>query len=417
MAIEEHPLHSCRVLDLTDEKGFLCGKILAELGMDVILIEPPGGHRARNIGPFYHDIPHPEKSLFWFGLNSSKKGITLNIETKDGQEIFKKLIKKADFVIESYLPGCLSKLGLGYTDLVNLNPRLVMVSITPFGQKGPYSHYKATDLGITAMSGFMSFLGDPDRPPVRVSFPQSYMWGGAYAAMGALIAHHYQELAGEGQHVDVSIQAATGWAASHGPYFWKLGINTKREGVNVSGRSFKGAIFPGVHQCQDGYLAWLIYGGRAGQVTNEEMVKWLDEHRMATSYLKEKDWSVFDPGPCTQEEFDQIFEPISKFLHGLTKRKYLEEVTKRRILGYPVSTAKDILENPQLQARGVWKELEHPELGDTITYPGSFAKFSELSSGIRHRAPLIGEHNEEIYLEELGFSRDELTRLKEANII
>ncbi|UCE33849.1 MAG: CoA transferase [Deltaproteobacteria bacterium] len=417
MTNKEYPLHKCRVLDLSDERGFLCGKILAELGMDVILVEPPGGHPARNIGPFYHDIPDPEKSLFWFGLNSSKKGITLDIASEDGKVIFKKLVKRSDFVIESYLPGYLSKLGIGYTELEKLNPRLSVVSITAFGQKNPLSRCKASDLGIMAMSGFMSFLGDADRAPVRVSFPQSYMWGGSYAAIGALIAHHYQELTGEGQHVDVSLQAATGWAAANAPYFWKMGINTKREGIHVTGRSFKGATFPGIHQCRDGYLAWLIYGGRAGRVTNEEMVKWLDEHEMAPDYLKEKDWAQFDPGPCTQEEFDQIIEPISKFLRGLTKREYLEEVTKRRIMGYPVSTARDILENPHLQERKAWKEIEHPELGHKITYPDSFAKFSEVSSGIRHRAPLIGEHNEDIYLKELEFSRDELIRLKEANII
>ena len=417
MAMKEYPLHNSRVLDLSDEKGFLCGKILAELGMDVILVEPPGGNKARNIGPFYHDVPHPEKSLFWFGLNSSKKGITLNIETKEGQQIIKRLVENTDFIIESHLPGYLAQLDLSYADLEKINPRLSMVSITPFGQEGPYSHYKATDLGIMAMSGFMSFLGDPDRPPVRVSFPQSYMWGGAFAAVGALMAHHYQEFTGEGQHVDVSLQEATGWAAANAPFFWKEGINLKREGVYTSGRSFKGAIFPGVHECIDGYLAWLIYGGRAGQVTMAEMVKWMDEHEMAPSYMKEKDWKKFEPGPCTQEDFDRIIEPVSKFLRGLTKQEYLEEVTKRRIMGYPVSTARDLRENPHLQARKAWKEIEHPELGDRITYPDSFAKFSEVSAGIKHRAPLIGEHNEEIYLQELGFSRDELTRLKEANII
>jgi len=417
MATDEYPLRRSRVLDLTDEKGFLCGKILAELGMEVISVEPPGGHPARNIGPFYKDIPHPEKSLFWLGLNSSKKGITLNIETKDGQHLFRRLAEKADLVIESHPPGYLSKLGLGYAELAELNPPLIMVSITPFGQHSPYKHYKASDLGIMAMSGFMSFLGDPDRPPVRVSFPQSYMWGSAYAAMAALIAHHYQDVAGKGQHVDVSIQAATGWAAAHGPYFYKVGSNPKREGVNVHGRSFKGAVFPGVHQCKDGYVAWLIYGARSGRVTNEQTTKWLDEHGMAPSYLKEKDWEAFDPGPCTQEDFDKIVEPISKFFRGITKKQYLEEVTRRRIMGYPVSTAKDILENPQLQARGVWKDVEHPELGDRMRYPGTFAHFSEVTSGMRHRAPLIGEHNEEIYVRELNISLDELTRLKEAHII
>ena len=134
---QETMLSPYRVLDLTDEKGLLCGKILGDLGADVIKIERPGGDPARNIGPFYHDEPDPEKSLFWFALNTSKRGITLDIEKADGKEIFKKLVKSADFVIESFAPGYLDKLGLGYSELERLNPGIIMVSITPFGQTGP----------------------------------------------------------------------------------------------------------------------------------------------------------------------------------------------------------------------------------------------------------------------------------------
>src|SRR3990170_4141548 len=125
----EGMLRPYRVLDLTDEKGLLCGKILGDLGADVIKIERPGGDVARSVGPFYHDELHPEKSLYWFALNTSKRGITLNIETVDGQEIFKKLVKTADFVIESFQPGYLDKLSLGYSMLEKLNPGIILVSI------------------------------------------------------------------------------------------------------------------------------------------------------------------------------------------------------------------------------------------------------------------------------------------------
>ena len=133
-----------RILDLSDEKGVLCGKVLADLGADVLKIEPPGGDPMRHIGPFYHDTPDPEKSLYWFTFNTSKRSITLDITKSDGQKIFKRLAKTADFVIECFSPGYLDRLGLGYSVLSELNPRLIMTSITPFGQSGPYRDYKAT---------------------------------------------------------------------------------------------------------------------------------------------------------------------------------------------------------------------------------------------------------------------------------
>src|SRR4030042_2534828 len=168
-------LEDCRVLDFSNEWGFLCGKILGDLGADVIKVEKPGGDESRNFGSFYKDIPDQEKNLYWFSYNHNKRGITLNIETETGKEILIKLIEKADILVETFEPGYLEKLGLDYTTLSNINPQLVMTSITPFGQTGPYKDYKGSDLVMMAMSGFMSLLGDPDKPPVRPSLPQSLM--------------------------------------------------------------------------------------------------------------------------------------------------------------------------------------------------------------------------------------------------
>jgi len=165
----EQLLGSYRVLDLSDEKGMFCGKFLGDFGADVIKIEPPGGSPARNIGPFYHDIPDPEKSLFWFAYNSSKRGITLNIETSDGQEIFKRLVKTADFIVETFTPGYMESLGLGYDTMNRINPRIIVCSITPFGQTGPYKDYKSSDLIALATGGLLYICGDPERPPVRTN--------------------------------------------------------------------------------------------------------------------------------------------------------------------------------------------------------------------------------------------------------
>jgi len=291
-----------RVLDLTDEKGFLCGKILGDLGADVIKIEKPGGDPARNIGPFYHDIPDPEKSLYWFAHNNNKKSITLNIETNDGRALFKRLIKTADIIIESFAPGYMDNQGIGYSTLSQItDEKIIVTSITPFGQKGPYKDFKASDIGIMALSGCMYLLGDPDRPPVRTSFPVSYMWAGSYAALGTLMALYHQQMTGQGQHVDVSAQASAAWAADTAPFYWEAdGTMTKRVGNAIAGRSLHGAVMRAAYPCKDGYICWLIYGARSGAITNKETVKWMDEKGFATEWLKEQDWGTFDPAHATQ---------------------------------------------------------------------------------------------------------------------
>jgi len=192
---------------------------------------------------------------------------------------------------------------------------------------------------------------------------------------------------------------------------------TKRVGNAIAGRSIHGAVMRAAYPCKDGYICWLIYGARSGAITNKETVKWMDEKGMATEWLKEQDWDKFDPAHATQEDFDRIMEPVGNFLATLTKAEFQEKAVKQRIMGYPVSTAKDIMEHPQLAAKEVWQEVEHPELNTSITYPGSWVKMSESSCGIQRRAPLIGEHNHDIYVRELGLSEDELVLLKQGNII
>jgi benzylsuccinate CoA-transferase BbsE subunit len=198
-------LNNYRVLDLTDEKGSLCGKILGDLGADVIKVEKPTGDVSRRIGPFFHDMPDPEKSLNWFALNSSKRGITLNIEDPEGKEIFKKLADTADVIIESFAPGYMDTLGIGYAALSARNPRLIITSITAFGQTGPYKDRKASDITLLAMSGLMSINGDSDRPPLRMCLDQSYYLASAQAAAGTLLAIQCRYASGKGQCVDVSI--------------------------------------------------------------------------------------------------------------------------------------------------------------------------------------------------------------------
>jgi crotonobetainyl-CoA:carnitine CoA-transferase CaiB-like acyl-CoA transferase len=199
-----------RVLDLTNEKGFLCGKMLGDLGADVIKIEKPGGDNSRNIGPYYHDEVDPEKSLYWFSYNTNKRGITLDIETTQGKQIFKELVKTADVVVESLPPGNMKELGLGYEELEKINKEIILTSITPYGQTGPYKDFKYSDITLYAMGGYMSSVGDADRPPVRISHHfQTYLHGGGQAAQGVLFALYHREMTGEGQYIDVSIHDST----------------------------------------------------------------------------------------------------------------------------------------------------------------------------------------------------------------
>jgi crotonobetainyl-CoA:carnitine CoA-transferase CaiB-like acyl-CoA transferase len=404
-----------RVLDLTDEKGLLCGKILADLGANVIKVEKPGGDPARSIGPYYHDIPDPEKSLFWFAFNTNKKSITLNIETVEGRAIFKKLIAKMDIIIESFEPNYLDKLGLSYVDLSKINSRLIMTSITAFGQTGPYADLKASDIVVFAMGGLMSQCGDLDRPPVRVSFPQSFMQAGADAAEGTMVALYYCQLTGEGQHVDVSAQEGVVFSTLENIIEWDIAkFSARRPGHEFLRPS--GLHSPIIWECRDGYVSMLVFGGQPGAKTNRRLTEWLDTEGIAPDYLKNKDWENWDWERIKQEELDSVIDPIAKLFKLHTKAEIQAEAVKRGIQIYPVFDSEEILKDPQMIERGFWVNVEHDDLG-IIVYPGAFAQFSETPIKNWQRAPHIGEHNEEIYLRELGLSAQELNTLKGKGVI
>jgi len=411
----EGMLSPYRVLDLAGDIGLLCGKILGDLGADVIKVEKPGGEPARNIGPFYHDEPDVEKSLYWFALNTSKRGITLNIESTDGQGIFKKLVKGADFVVETFHPGYLDKIGLGYSQLEKINPGIILVSITPFGQSGPYRDWKTSDIVAWAMGGEMAPFGDADRPPIRVSHPSlAYLDAGADGAMGALMALCYRGTTGEGQQVDVSIQEATAHNNPHHVNNWDLRKILQKRGESLlSGMNHSSKrMWP----CKDGYVSW-SHGGSSKVSPSLPLIKWMESEGITSDFIKEFDWSRPDFAQISQEEMDQIDEPTARFFMSHTKAELLEGAVKNQVMLYPVATIADILENPQLAARGFWDKVEHPELGTSITYPGAFGISSEMSPEISRRAPLIGEHNEEIFEKELGISKESLVVLKQAGII
>lgn len=408
-------LNSYRVLDLTDENGLLCGRIMADLGADTIVIEPVEGNPARRIGPFYHNIPHPEKSLFWFSLNTNKRSITLNLKTLDGREIFKQLVRTADFVIESYSPGYMEELGLGYEVLSQINPRLIMTSITPFGQTGPWRDYKSSDLIAMAMGGLTYISGEPGREPLRIPVPQAYFHAGSWAAAGSMIAFYWRQTTGEGQHVDVSMQQAAAWASYVAAEWWSYSkLILKREGTwRQQGLARMQLIFP----CQDGYVLLYLLGGTMATAGEWKLVEWMEAEQMCPEWLKGFDWSQLDVGAVPQEFFDNLSEAIAPFLLNKTKAELFDWAAKNELFLAPVSNARDLLENPQLQSRRFWVPLPHPELNDIITYPGPFAQLSETPIVLKRRAPLIGEHNQEIYKGELEMPSEKISMLKQGGVI
>lgn len=409
-----------RVLDLTDESGFLCGKILADMGADVLKFEPPGGDAVRAIGPFpdANDNPPSKESLYWLSYNTGKRGLTLNPERPAGQALFKRLVSSADFVVETYPPDRLEELGLGFDVLRELNPRLILISITPFGQSGPYRHYKGGDLVAMAMSGMMSLVGRPDRPPLRVSLPQAPMWAGMYAAAGGLLAHYHRELKGLGQQVDISLQSSLLWAMANAPAFWATNRTVpRRAGRQVTGRSVTGATMQAIYRCKDGYINFIIYGGAAGRRSNKALVAWLAEEGLVSERLRQKDWDSFNIAESTQAEIDELEQPTAELFRRYTKAEFLAQGFKRGMLGYPVADAGDILADPHLKSREFWRNVEVPALGQTLKFPGGFARFSEATAGPRRAAPRIGEHNIEIYQGELGLSDSDLARLKADGVI
>lgn len=412
----EGMLSPYRVLDLTHEWCLLSGKILADLGADVIQIEPPGGHPARRIGPFFKDEMDPERSLFWWSYAANKRSMTLDIATPDGQALLKRLVASADFLIESGAPGELAALGLGYGDLAAVNPALIMVSVTPFGQSGPYAHYQAPDLVGEALTGFMYVTGESDRAPVRVGFPHFYLHGAGAGAGGAMMAHMQRVLTGKGQHVDVSCQESMTRALANAPQSYVLeGAIINRQGAyrQTGGATFMRLTWP----CKDGHVNFQFSGGAgAGRGVNS-MVQWMAEKGMRDAYLESVDFTQLGYGTITPEMLERMVPPIENFILSLTKQELFEGAVQRRILLFPVATPKDIVENPQLRARHYFQDMTHPDFESPVTFLGPFVGSSAAPLQMRRLPPKVGEHNLEIYRDELGLPYETLLQLRETGVI
>lgn len=412
-------LDGCRILDLSDDKGFLCGRILGDFGADVIKIEPPGGDLSRMIGPFCDDVPHSSRSLYWFAYNANKRGITLDIESSEGQAIFKKLVETADCLVESFSPGAMAGMGLGYDALRRTNPRLVMTSITSFGQSGPWRDYRGSDITLWALSSYMYVTGDEDRPPVRPTCPQAFLHAGLEAAAASLVALYSSRLTGMGQWVDVSTHDALAIVNLQNQQYWDLArFSPRRAGSAQVVSGVRWSTQRRLWRCRDGFVVFIISSGHIGAQANRALTEWLDSEGMVPEFMRDLDWDSFNPQghELTDEQHGEMMAAIGSFFERHTKTELYRGSIERRIVLYPCNTTEDLMNSDQLKARDFWAEIAHDELGDSLLYPRPCMAFSEASCKIRRRAPVVGEHNQEVYAE-LGLSRDNLRRLHSKGVI
>lgn len=398
MQIAGGNLDGYRVLDLTGEPGFFAGKLLGDLGADVIKIEPPAGDPARRRGPFVGGTADPERSILWLALNTSKRGITLNLDHPRGRELFMALCRQADVVIESAAPASRESLaarGLGPDALRAANPQLVVCSISPFGQSGPYGTYRGSDITCVAMGGNMYPTGNPERVPVRCTLPVAYYHGGIEAAASITFALWGRETQGEGQCIDVSLQEVMLMPNMTSPTQFPL---TGLKGGRVGG-GFRGnqAFFHELWPCADGYVSFALRGGPARIPGIVALVKYMDEHGMAPASLKKRDWAAYNHNLISQKDVDEIETAIGAFFRTKTMAELFAAACDRNLMLAPANTAREILASRQLAAREFFLQLDDPGRGITLTYPGAFAKTNIGGIGVRCPAPQRGEHNVAIY--------------------
>ncbi|MBW2397426.1 MAG: CoA transferase [Deltaproteobacteria bacterium] len=393
-------LQARRVLDLSDEKGLLCGQIMADLGADVLQIEPPGGSSARAQGPWRGGQPDPEGSLFWWAYARGKRGAVLDIASEGDRERLRQLAREADFFVESERPGRLASLGLGYEDLAALNPGLIYVSISPFGQTGPKAGHASTDLTAMASGGALFLSGERDTRPVRVQSPQAYAHAGADAAVGALIAHFARKQTGRGQHVDVSAQQSVTLATMFRSLDAPLQEAPARR---ISGGAVAGGVLLRTrYEAADG---WVTLGPVFLPSTGHFMTRllaWIGETQEIPTTLRDEEWGQFAlrliRGERGEEDWLRVETLMAAFFRQHPKALLMCEAVKRKLLLAPVMGLDELLQSDQLAERGAAVEILTSEQG-TIRVPGPFARLPASPLRIGRPAPRLDEHGAEPWAE------------------
>lgn len=418
------PLVGLRVIEIGGDRGQWAGKLLADMGADVVKVEPPSGDTARRVGPFAGDVPDPNRSLYFWASNTSKRGITLDLEQVDAVPILRRLLANADVLIESLPPGELATRGLAPSMLIQQHPRLIVASVSPFGQTGPWKDFVATDLTQMALGGAMASCGydpedAPDAPPIRPDGHHAAAMAGVYAANAIVAALLERERSGLGQAIDISIHEACA-ATTEGafPQWEYLGQIVRRQ----TGRHAQPTYGqPWQHRGTDGRYINLMGGGLPRNPASwRPLIRWMAEKGLADD-LEDPRYEQTIYVPLAERRGNPDVAHVIDTLHAFVRALPAEEVYRggqaaRLPYGF-IRSPEENLSDPHWSDRGFFTEVEHPELDASYPYPGAPYRFTRTPGGPRHRAPLIGEHNVTIYCDELGLSRDDLRRLFEAGAI
>ena len=399
-------LEGIRVIDLTRiYAGPYCSMLFADMGAEVIKIEPPGGEIIRDNPPLVKEGengPHDRsRSGYFLTLNRNKYGITLNLKHPKAVSIFKDLVKISDVVLENYAPGVMKRLGIDYPVLKEVNPRIIMASISGFGQWGPYSERIAFDHISQAMSGMMSITGHPDSPPTRVGTSLGDVNASVHAAFAIMTALWHREKTGVGQYVDISMQEAMVSILEGAIARWTIG----RELQTPIGTHNPHDAPMAAYKCKDGYIIIATVG---------------DEHwHRFCKAIDKPEWAK-DPGYQTKrqrwEKKYVLADEIEKITANYTVKEVGEMMDRERVANSPIHNIEQVVDDPHLNARGYFVEVEHPIIGKA-KLPGIPFKLSETPGGVERPSPLVGEHNELILGKYLGMSKEEVGRIRKEGVI
>jgi CoA:oxalate CoA-transferase len=400
----EQPLAGVNILDLTGKiAGPYCTKLLADFGADVIKIEDPdGGDPARKLGPFLNDEPHPEKSGLFLYLNTNKRGITLNLKCETGKRIFKEMVARADVLVESFTPQVMPSLGLEYETLERINPRLVMTSISDFGQKGPFRDFKGSELIYQGYGGPMYLTGNAEGGPLKRSGNVIQYQIGFVASVATMTSFYGAEVRGYGDHIDLDSNRAELISIDS-----KINMMTAFQYTGHTYRRSPSGGFTTLRMCKDGYV--YVQAGWDG-LFFEPTARVLG---LTPEQIKE--WAK--PGvpmdPVKAGEFDEKY--LTPWLLEHTREEIVNTLQSAGGMAASMNDTAGLLADPHFKERNYWVEIDHPVTGK-LTYPGAPFRMAEGSWQIRRPAPLHGQHNMEVF-GELGYTKEDLVVLRETEVI
>jgi crotonobetainyl-CoA:carnitine CoA-transferase CaiB-like acyl-CoA transferase len=398
----------------------MCGRVLADLGADVIKVEPPTGDPGRLVGPFLPDVGPPhESSLSWWSRNLGKRAVTLDTAHARGREILHRLVDRAAVVVDS--PDlAVAAPAFSFDEFQRQWPAGIYVSVTGYGRSGPKSRYAATDLTVQAAGGHLYLNGDRDRPPVRIGLPVAELQAGVEAAAATVVALFHRLRTGRGQCVDVSMQQAIVWTLLNTTMTWQLVAREEERGGAVRKERASTIYSRLIWECRDGYVHFVPVAGGGGLARERSwraLVAWMEQEGFGDPMLRAKDWNGADLHAITQQEYDHLAQVVQRFLRTRTVGELHERAVRDKLLVAPVSTVREVLGSEQLAARRYYTTVVDQARGVRYQVPGAFAVMPATPVGPQGPPPTLGQHNDQVYGDELGLSAAELRDLTDEGVI